>query len=111
MLAILQVHPQARGTLFDLPHVADTARLGIAAHGDHGRCESVGGDCFQSLLPGGDVLFRQTAGATDMDDGQGLQLLGDGSNGQLHRGGDRAARALEIHDIGRQPMWVLCAEL
>src|SRR5262249_24300789 len=55
LLAILQAYPQARGTLFDLPHVAEAARQAITIHGDHGRCEILGGDFFQAVPPGGDI--------------------------------------------------------
>jgi hypothetical protein len=55
LLAILDAHPHARGTVFDRPHVADAAREAIHAKGYQGRCEAVGGDFFQAVPPGGDL--------------------------------------------------------
>jgi hypothetical protein len=55
LLRILHAHPHARGTVFDLPHVADAARQAIAAQGYAGQCEALGGDFFQAVPPGGDV--------------------------------------------------------
>jgi hypothetical protein len=55
VLHILQANPHMRGTVFDLPHVADAARQAIAAQGYAGRCEALGGDFFQAVPPGGDV--------------------------------------------------------
>jgi len=57
LLTILHAHPQARGTVFDLPHVADAARQAISTQGYGGRCEAVGGDFFQAVPPGGDVYL------------------------------------------------------
>jgi len=57
LLTILQAYPHARGTVFDLPHVADAARQAITAQGYAGRCEAVGGDFFQAVPPGGDVYI------------------------------------------------------
>ena len=55
LLAILDANPQARGTVFDRPHVADAARAAIHAKGYQGRCEAVGGDFFHAVPPGGDL--------------------------------------------------------
>jgi hypothetical protein len=57
VLHILHAHPHARGTVFDLPHVADAARQAITAQGYTGRCEALGGDFFQAVPPGGDVYI------------------------------------------------------
>jgi hypothetical protein len=57
LLTILHANPHVRGTVFDLPHVADTARQAIAAQGYDGRCEALGGDFFQAVPPGGDVYI------------------------------------------------------
>jgi len=57
LLTILHASPHARGTVFDLPHVADVARQAITAQGYAGRCEALGGDFFQAVPPGGDVYI------------------------------------------------------
>jgi O-methyltransferase domain/Dimerisation domain len=55
LLAILDVHPHVRGTVFDQPHVVDAARQAIHAKNHQARCEAVGGDFFQAVPPGGDL--------------------------------------------------------
>jgi O-methyltransferase domain/Dimerisation domain len=55
LLRILHANPHVRGTVFDLPHVADAARQAITVQGYDGRCEALGGDFFQAVPPGGDV--------------------------------------------------------
>jgi hypothetical protein len=55
LLSILHANPHARGTVFDLPHVADAARQAITVQGYDGRCEALGGDFFQAVPPGGDI--------------------------------------------------------
>jgi hypothetical protein len=57
LLTILQAYPHARGTVFDLPHVADAARQAITAQGYTERCEALSGDFFQAVPPGGDVYI------------------------------------------------------
>jgi O-methyltransferase domain len=57
LLAILQANPRARGTVFDLPHVAESARRAIQLRGYHGRCEVLGGDFFQAAPPDGDIYL------------------------------------------------------
>jgi hypothetical protein len=57
LLTILHAHPHVRGTVFDLPHVADAARQAITAQGYGGRCEALGGDFFQTVPAGGDVYI------------------------------------------------------
>lgn len=55
LLRILHANPQAHGTVFDLPQVADAAREAITAQGYDGRCEALGGDFFQAVPTGGDI--------------------------------------------------------
>jgi hypothetical protein len=55
VLRILHANPHMRGTVFDLPHVADAARQAITIQGYDGRCEAHGGDFFQAVPPGGDI--------------------------------------------------------
>ncbi len=52
LLPVAARHPTMRVTVFDLPHVAERARLRIAELGLSDRCEAVGGDAFVSVPPG-----------------------------------------------------------
>jgi hypothetical protein len=53
--AILRAHPQMRGVLFDLPHVVAGAERLLREAGVADRCEVVGGDFFERVLPRGDL--------------------------------------------------------
>ena len=46
LAAVLRVNPAARGILFDLPHVIETAEEAIKAQGLSERCELVSGNFF-----------------------------------------------------------------
>jgi hypothetical protein len=74
LLTILQAYPHARGTVFDLPHVADAARQAITAQGYAGRCEAVGGDFFQAVPPGGDVYVLKLI-VHDWPDAEVVRIL------------------------------------
>jgi len=74
LLAILQANPHVRGTLFDLPHVAEAARQAITVHGYHGRCETLGGDFFQSVPPGGDIYLLKFI-LHDWQDTEAVRIL------------------------------------
>ncbi len=52
--SILQAHPEMTGVLFDAPSVTEGARSRIEAAGLADRCETFGGDFFQSVPAGGD---------------------------------------------------------
>ena len=71
--AVLSANSAARGTLYDLPHVIDTANQHIDA-ALQGRCELVSGDFFKSVPEGGDVhLLKQII--HDWDDEQASRIL------------------------------------
>ncbi len=55
LAAILRSNPSVRGILFDLPHVAETAKPVIDAQGLGNRCEVIGGDFFKKIPDGGDA--------------------------------------------------------
>jgi hypothetical protein len=74
LLAILDANPQARGTVFDRPHVADAARAAIHAKGYQGRCEAVGGDFFQAVPPGGDLYVLKFI-LVDWKDAEAVRIL------------------------------------
>ena len=71
--AVLRAFPQARGVLFELPHVLETAKKALAAAGVAERCELVGGDFFQAV-PRGDVMVLKQI-LHDWNDAQCVTLL------------------------------------
>ncbi len=71
---ILHAHPELRGILFDLPHVAERTRHLLAAAGLEGRCQVLGGNFFQSVPSGADtILLRHIV--HDWNDEQSLTIL------------------------------------
>jgi SAM-dependent methyltransferase len=74
LTAVLRANPAARGILFDLPHVIETAGDAIAAAGLSDRCELVRGDFFEAVPEGADLhLMKQIV--HDWDDERATQLL------------------------------------
>jgi hypothetical protein len=74
LLAILGGNPHARGTIFDRPHVVETARRAIQAKGYENRCEAVGGDFFQAVPPGGDLYVLKFI-LIDWKDAEAIRIL------------------------------------
>lgn len=74
LMAIAQAYTQVRGTIFDLPHVAEATRQAIRIHGYHGRCEALGGDFFQSVPTGGDIYLLKFI-LHDWNDAEALHIL------------------------------------
>lgn len=60
LTSILQVHPDARGVLLDLPHAIPGAVERIDRLGLGGRCRALSGDFFQSVAPDGDAYLLKT---------------------------------------------------
>jgi SAM-dependent methyltransferase len=74
LTAVLRANPAARGILFDLPHVIETAGSAIAAAGLSDRCELVSGDFFEAVPEGADLhLLKQIV--HDWNDERAAQLL------------------------------------
>jgi len=72
--AVLRANPAARGILFDLPHVIETAGSAIAAAELSDRCELVSGDFFEAVPEGADLhLLKQIV--HDWNDERATQLL------------------------------------
>jgi SAM-dependent methyltransferase len=72
--AVLRANPAARGILFDLPHVIETAAEVIAAAGLSQRCELVSGDFFEAVPDGADLhLLKQII--HDWDDERATKIL------------------------------------
>ena len=57
LAGIVQRYPQARGILFDLPAVVESAQSLLDAAGIVDRCTRVAGDFFQTLPGGGDLYM------------------------------------------------------
>lgn len=72
--AILKAHPHLRGTLFDLPAVADGAKAHLIAQGVADRCEFVAGDAFTSIPAGFDAYVLKNV-LHDWSDDQCAVLL------------------------------------
>jgi predicted O-methyltransferase YrrM len=71
---LLLANPNARGVLFDLPHIVEGARQPLAAGGLAERCEIVGGDFFESVPTGGDVYTLKHI-IHDWDDDDSVKIL------------------------------------
>jgi hypothetical protein len=72
--AILSIHPQMRGVLFDLPHVIAEAGPQLDAAGVRGRCETGSGDFFESVPAGGDAYVMKWI-IHDWDDAKSTVIL------------------------------------
>lgn len=72
--AILRANPGMTGILFDLPHVAESARGPIARAGLADRCEIVGGDFFSAVPAGADAYMLRWI-IHDWDDERALKIL------------------------------------
>jgi hypothetical protein len=74
LAAILRAVPEARGTLFGLPHVMDAARRQFEQAGVATRVRQETGDFFKSVPAGGDVyLLRKVL--HDWDDDKARAIL------------------------------------
>ncbi|HEX4524765.1 MAG TPA: methyltransferase [Casimicrobiaceae bacterium] len=74
LIAILRANPALHGVLFDLPHVAESARDGIARAGLTDRCDVVAGDAFAAVPAGGDAYLLSRV-IHDWDDGRATAIL------------------------------------
>jgi len=71
---ILHKHKETSGLLFDLPHVAESAKKRIEKEGQVGRIEIVGGSFFQSIPSGGDLYLLKHI-IHDFDDKESLAIF------------------------------------
>jgi hypothetical protein len=115
LASILKAHPGLRGTLFDLPRVAEGAAASLAAEGVADRCEAVGGDMFQVPAGGDSICSRMSFTIGAMRTPPGAAVLPPrhdaGSeathsrprDARAHRAGSGGAgpRALGPHDDDR----------
>jgi hypothetical protein len=71
---LLMVNPQLRGTLFELPAVAEPARAHLSSLSLLDRCEVVSGDFFESIPVEADI-YTLFAVVHDWGDEQAIQIL------------------------------------
>jgi hypothetical protein len=72
LAAVLARHPEARGILFDQPHVVDKAGVVLAPVAE--RAEVVAGDFFESVPAGGDAYLLKSI-VHDWEDGEAATIL------------------------------------
>ena len=74
LASILEKYPQMTGVVFDAPAVIEGAKDLIKECGVGGRCETVGGDFFESVPAGGDAYIMKHI-IHDWDDERALTIL------------------------------------
>lgn len=74
LAGILALHPTAKGILFDLPHVVAGAPAVLQAPGVADRCQTVSGDMFHAVPPGGDAYIVKNV-LMDEDDAEVCAIL------------------------------------
>jgi O-methyltransferase domain len=74
LTSILHAHPEARGVLFDLPHVLTPARTRMESTGHATRWECVAGDFFTAVPAGGDCYLLKKV-IHDWDDERAQRIL------------------------------------
>lgn len=74
LCALLGVHPNLNGTLFDLPHLQSKARAFVESQGLRDRCCWVGGNFLESVPQGADAYFMKHI-IHNWDDEHCLHLL------------------------------------
>ncbi len=83
--AILKMHSQAHGILFDVPNVTENARRLIEAEGIADRCRIVSGDMFESVPEGGDAYILKHIIHT-CDDDRAVTILENCRRAMLSNG-------------------------
>jgi SAM-dependent methyltransferase len=71
---VLRAHPRLRGTTFDLPRLADSARTQIAASGLSDRHDFAAGDFF-AMVPAGFEVYLLKHVLHDWNDTQAIAIL------------------------------------
>jgi SAM-dependent methyltransferase len=101
--AILARYPAIRGIVFDLPHVVESARERIAAHGLGKRLEAIGGDFFAAVPPADAYIMTNVL--HDWNDADSIAILRN-CRAAMRPGGrvlisDFVLRPVNEPDIGR----------
>ena len=92
LAAVLEGNPNARGILFDLPHVVQAAKTTLPAAISR-RCELVGGDFFQAIPRGADAYLLKYI-LHDWDDDKSRAILG-----RIREAMARSATLLVVEDL------------
>jgi SAM-dependent methyltransferase len=74
LMGILRAYPSLRGTVFDLPRLAESARWQIAGAGLADRYRFVGGDFFEAVPEGCDAYVLKHV-IHDWDDARAVRIL------------------------------------
>ncbi len=72
--ALLRTYPRMTGIVYDLPHLADTAKRMIEKEGVRDRCTLVAGNFFTSIPSGGDAYILKSV-IHDWEDEKALIIL------------------------------------
>lgn len=91
--SLLQRAPRARGVLFDLPDIIESARPVIAASEMKDRVQLVAGDFFKEVPPGGDLYVMKQI-LHDWDDDRGVSILAN-----VHRAMSAAGKVLIVESL------------
>ena len=91
LASILKAHPNVRGTLLDLPRVAQGAAAHFAAEGLADRAEAIGGDMFEGVPAGGD-LYLLSHVIHDWGDEDSIRILQSCRRVDAGRGEARSPR-------------------
>ncbi|MEO5997638.1 MAG: methyltransferase [Chitinophagaceae bacterium] len=74
LASIFAKYPNLKGVLFDTPTVVSGAETLLAEHGVRDRCETVGGNFFESVPGGGDAYILKTV-IHDWNDEECITIL------------------------------------
>jgi hypothetical protein len=100
MMTILRDHQALRGTVFDLPHVAQGTAQAIADAGFSDRCEVLGGDMFEGVPADGELYMLSNI-IHGFDDERSIAILEN-----CHKAMKAGGKVLMIEDViptGDQP--------
>ena len=100
LTAVLRQYPAMRGVLFDLEHVIAGAAPLIDASGVRDRVETVSGDFFKAVPPGGDAYIMKNI-IHDWDDDRAIAILKNIWNG-VRRPTRRSSHPARSGDSARQ---------
>jgi hypothetical protein len=92
LATILERNPNARGILFDLPHVVEAAKKTLTAAISR-RCEFVGGDFFKAIPRGADAYLVKYI-LHDWDDEKSRMILG-----RIREAMAPAAKLIVVEDL------------
>ena len=74
LASVLARNPELKGVLYDTPATIAEAETLLAQHGVTDRCETIGGDFFESVPEGGDAYLMKHI-IHDWDDEQCINIL------------------------------------